>query len=212
MGLSHYFIVALNLFYLLLSNKIEEGRKRIRMDKADAELIESFLDGDEGAFNEIVERHKKRIYYAAYRMVKNHEDAMDISQEVFIRAYKSIRYFNRSSSLYTWLYRITINLSINHIKRESHYEKVDMDKVILESTDRWSNPRDSFESAQLNGNINQAVDRLPIRQKTVFMMRIFDDLRYDDISRVMGISVGAAKANYFHAVNKLREYLKDVVK
>ena len=118
------------------------------MDKSDVELIESFLDGGEGAFNEIVERHKKRIYYAAYRMVKNHEDAMDLSQEVFIRAYKSIRYFNRSSSLYTWLYRITINLSINHIKRESHYEKVDMDKVTLESPDRWSNPRGSFESAQ----------------------------------------------------------------
>ena len=103
------------------------------MDKSDVELIESFLDGGEGAFNEIVERHKKRIYYAAYRMVKNHEDAMDLSQEVFIRAYKSIRHFNKSSSLYTWLYRITINLSINHIKRESHYEKVDMDKVTLES-------------------------------------------------------------------------------
>src|SRR3972149_9161947 len=144
------------------------------MDKSDVELIESFLDGGEGAFNEIVERHKKRIYYAAYRMVKNHEDAMDLSQEVFIRAYKSIRHFNKSSSLYTWLYRITINLSINHIKRESHYEKVDMDRVTLESTDKWSNPRDSFESAQLNGNINQAVDRLPIRQRAVFMMRIFD--------------------------------------
>src|SRR3989339_1202618 len=111
------------------------------MDKADTELIESFLDGDEGAFNEIVERHKKRIYYAAYRMVKNHEDAMDLSQEVFIKAYKSIRYFNRSSSLYTWLYRITINLSINHIKKESSYKRVGMDEVVLESTDRWSNPR-----------------------------------------------------------------------
>jgi RNA polymerase sigma-70 factor (ECF subfamily) len=182
------------------------------MDKADAELIESFLDGDEGAFNEIVERYKKRIYYAAYRMVKNHEDAMDISQEVFIRAYKSIRWFNKSSSLYTWLYRITINLSINHIKKESSYKRVGIDEVTLESTDRWSNPRDSFESAQLNGNINQAVDRLPIRQRTVFMMRIFDELRYEDISQVMGITVGAAKANYFHAVNKLREYLKDVIK
>jgi len=182
------------------------------MDKSDTELIESFLDGDEGSFNEIVERHKKRIYYAAYRMVRNHEDALDISQEVFIRAYKSMGSFKRNSRLYTWLYRITINLCINHIKKEPSYERVGMDEVVLESTDRWSNPRDSFESSQLNGQINQAVDRLPVQQKAVFMMRIFDDLRYKEISHVMGITVGAAKANYFHAVNKLREYLKDVVK
>lgn len=178
----------------------------------DKVLIECILEGDESAFNILFEKYKRKIYLTAYRLLGNHEDASDITQETLIKVYKELKNFRNESSLYTWIYRITINLSLNLIKKKklrSFFDFEDVDEWLFK--DERQSPELSFRENELSNKIQEAIKKLPEKQRTVFTLRYYDELSYEEISEILGTSIGALKANYFHAINKLQKELKNVL-
>lgn len=175
-------------------------------------LIDRFLAGDERAFNTLAEKYKRKIYLTAYRLLGNHEDARDITQEVIIKMYNELKNFRRESSIYTWIYRITTNLSLNELKKRKIRNFFDYDEVEeWLFKDETQSPELSYRENELSNKIQEAISKLPDKQKTVFTLRYYDGLSYEEISEILGTSIGALKANYFHAINKLQKELKNVL-
>lgn len=174
----------------------------------DKQLLDLYRAGQvDRMFNEMVRRYHSRIYWAARRMVKSHEDADDIAQDVFVRAYAALGNFRGDSGIYTWLYRIAINLSINHLRKQKVRRLMDIADYIPflgKDADQDSGMiRD--ENVSL---IEEAIETLPQKQRAVFIMRYYDELPYEQISAILGTSVGGLKANFHHAVKKVAAYVK----
>src|SRR6266498_1655786 len=171
---------------------------------ADAELVERYLAGDMSAFDELMIRYERPIYRVCYRFVDNRDDAMDLAQEVFIKAFEHLAGFRRESSLKTWLYRIAVNHCINHVKKHSH--------EFVEVTEHTSSVRPMVH-AQLEENekrehFRRMVKFLPPKQKAILELRINEQLSYEEIARIAGRSVSTIKASVFFALEKLRELVK----
>ena len=160
-------------------------------------------------FTVIVERYQKRIYYAARKMLHgDHDMADEITQDTFVKAYDALASFRGDSKLYTWLYRITLNAVIQ-IGRKQKVRQM----VGLESVEATAEAEDPGPAQQLIGNettalIEEAIKTLPAKQQRVFLMRFYEELPYEEIAAITGTSVGGLKANYFHAVRKVGDYLK----
>lgn len=173
----------------------------------DRQLLEMYRDGKvEETFNELVRRFHSRIYWAARRMVKNHEDADDIAQEVFVRAYSSLPSFRGESGLYTWLYRIAINLSINHLRRRKVRKIFDLSDYLPFVGIDADQDQEIIHHENLS-LIERAIETLPEKQRAVFIMRYYDEMPYEQISAILGTSVGGLKANFHHAVKKVSAYV-----
>jgi RNA polymerase sigma-70 factor (ECF subfamily) len=142
--------------------------------------------------------------------VRNREDAKDLTQEAFIKAYNSLGSFRGESGLYTWIYRIAVNLAINFKTRS----KISLFKSIddTQRTYDGDSPADNILKDELVNNIDASVKKLPERQRMVFVLRYYEEKPYSEISEILGISEGAAKANYHHAVNKLKNDLKEYLR
>lgn len=172
----------------------------------DRKLLDLYNSGEKLlVFNELVRRYQKRIYYVARRMVKRHEDADDIAQEV-VKAYTALDNFRGDSNIYTWLYRIAINLSINHLRKQKVRKFFDID----EYADILGKDADQDKKLIKEENVSlieKAILTLPDKQKSVFIMRYYDELPYEEISNILGTSVGGLKANFHHAVSKVSEYV-----
>lgn len=174
----------------------------------DKQLLEMYRSGEaEKMFNEMVRRYHSRIYWVARRMVKNHEDADDIAQEVFVRAYSALANFRGESNIYTWLYRIAVNLSINHLRKQKVRKLMDISDYLpfLAKDAEQDTGMIHDENISL---IEQAIETLPEKQRAVFIMRYYDELPYEQISAILGTSVGGLKANFHHAVKKVAVYVK----
>ncbi|MQY69752.1 MAG: sigma-70 family RNA polymerase sigma factor [Firmicutes bacterium] len=175
----------------------------------DSLLIDRFKKGEERAFDELVNRYMKRIYYLAYSLTNNHADALDLSQEAFIKVYQSIHKFRGKSSFYTWLYRITVNICLNHLKKEAKIKEISFDERIgVAQVDWWSNPKKALENKELQEDLTRAIDSLPPRQKAIFTLRHLEGLSHKDIASILGCSIGNIKASLFQALQKLRNKLK----
>lgn len=186
------------------------GNEELPVD--DNILVERFRHGDEGAFNLLVERHKREAYFIALRLTGSHEDARDLAQDAFIRCYRSLEQFRGESSFRTWLYRIVVNLSLNYLKsprvsRRAEWPESGPEE--LPGGDRDEDPMAALERRQRVGQLRQAIARLPVRQKQTLMLKVYGELKYDEIAEVMRCPVGTAKANFFHAVKRLRALLGD---
>ena len=167
----------------------------------DARLIRDFLEGDESAFEKIVRRYRQMVYFAAIKMVGNHDDADDVAQKAFISAYKNLKGFQGKSSLKTWLFRITMNYSKNLIRDRRRH----VGQEVLENTATYQpDIQERLEKAEQRKSIALALKSLPPRQREVFRLRAQQDLSYAEISEVIGCSVSAAKVNYHYAVKALR--------
>jgi len=174
----------------------------------DKQLLELYRSGQvDRMFNEMVRRFHSRIYWAARRMVKSHEDADDIAQEVFVRAYSALPNFRGDSGIYTWLYRIAINLSINHLRKQKVRKLMDISDYIpfLGKDAEQDKGMIHDENVSL---IEKAIETLPEKQRAVFIMRYYDEMPYEQISAILGTSVGGLKANFHHAVKKVSAYVK----
>lgn len=176
-------------------------------NSSDFELIKNFLDGDESSFNRLVKKYQEKIYWHARRMTGNHIDADEIVQEVLLVMYNKLSTFKFESSLYSWLYKITATRSLNYIKRRDLKKVFSLDTLLGKSDDQ-KNIIQVIEEEEKIKTIEKKLQMIPPRQREVFIMRSFDDLSYEEISEITGKSVGALKANYFHAVNKLKEVMK----
>ena len=182
-----------------------------QMDE-DLKLVHDFLRGDEDAFRKLVDKYKKKVYYTAYHLVGNHEDAMDLSQEAFISAFKSLAGFRGRSNFYTWLYRITVNRCLNHLKMKSRYTRVSLDDGMETMDKNTKDITDGLSNEELRERIKTAVAVLPEQQRAVFVLRNYDGLSHKDISNILNISVGAVKAHYSLSVQKLRMALGDLAR
>ena len=172
----------------------------------DRELVLAFRAGRRDAFDVIVERHQRQVYQLCYRFVQNHEDAADLAQDVFVRAFKGLRRFKGDSALGTWLYRVGVNTCLN---------KVSLKRPLLESLDktqhvdtRSESPLDRVARGEQATVLRRAIRRLPPKQRAVLVLRVYQDLPHGEIAEILGSSVGAVKANFFHALGNLRRTLK----
>ena len=172
---------------------------------ADSALVDRYLGGDMGAFDELMLRYERQIYRVCYRFVDNREDAMDLAQEVFIKAFEHLPSFRRESSLKTWLHRIAMNHCINHVKKHS--------REFVEVTEFTASVSPTIQSHLENQEQREyfmrLVKRLPPKQKAILEMRINEQLSYDEIAKMSGRSVSTIKASVFFALEKLRKLVKD---
>ena len=185
---------------------------------SDNDLLEEFRNGNEKGFDILVTRYQTRVYQIAFRMVRNHEDAWELAQETFIRAYKAIPKFKGRSSFFTWLYRICFNLSITFSKKKQKDKKmVSLDALpeetlMLEAVNpqtELSQPEMLNKQHKLSIAIANAIEQLPLQQRLAFTMRQYDDMKNEEIANTLNLSVAGVKSNYHHAVKKLKEILKD---
>ncbi|MFN3874181.1 MAG: RNA polymerase sigma factor [Ignavibacterium sp.] len=174
----------------------------------DFELIKKFLDGDESAFNRLVHKYQEKIYLLARRMTGNHLDADEVVQEVLMVLYKKLDTFEFKSAFYTWLYRITMTRSLNYIKRRSLKEFLPLSGLKSKMNEHYD-PLITVENKEKILRIEKILQKIPAKQREVFILRNFEQLDYLEISKITGTSVGALKANYFHAINKIKEMMKD---
>ncbi len=159
-------------------------------------------------FANLVSEYSERIYWQIRKMVLSHDDANDILQDVFIKAWLNIDNFRGESKLTTWLYRIAINESITFINRKKNQNNisVDSDDSFLLNTLESDDYFDGDEAQKL---LQHAVLTLPEKQRLVFQLKYFEEMKYDDMSDILGTSVGALKASYHHAVKKIEKFLTD---
>ncbi len=177
-------------------------------EQSDLELVRLFQRGDESAFNHLVLRYQEKVYWVARRFVNDHDGADDVTQEVFCKAYDALKEFRGDSSIYTWLYRITVNIALNTLRRQKVKDFLRIDELFdLEDTNVQA-PDQVVEQQEDRALIEQAIARLPKKQRSVFVLRYYEELPYEEIAKILKTSVGGLKANYFHAVRKIQEYVK----
>jgi RNA polymerase sigma-70 factor (ECF subfamily) len=173
----------------------------------EAQLVEACLTGRPGAFDVIVERHRRSLYQLCYRFVGNHEDASDLCQDVFLRAYRGLRSFRGGSSLGTWLYRIGVNTCLNHVNAKTPVTEPIETRQHIDT--RGGSPSDRVLKREEAAKIRAAIARLPDRQRATLILRVYHELSHREIANVLGSSVGAVKANFFHALGNLRRVLEE---
>ncbi len=171
----------------------------------DRTLVEAVLGGRREAFDVIVRRHERQVYRVCYRFVGNHEDAADLAQDVFVRAFKGLRRFKGDSALTTWLYRIGVNVSLNRVT--SKRPALEGLEGIQPVDERAETAFDKVSRAERAAALRHAIRRLPPKQRAAVVLRVYQDLPHEQIARILGSSVGAVKANFFHALGNLRRAL-----
>jgi RNA polymerase sigma-70 factor (ECF subfamily) len=174
-------------------------------DLDEQELVALCLAGQREAFDVIVERHRRTVYQLCYRFVSNHEDASDLAQEVFIRAFKGLQRFRGQSSLGTWLYRIGVNLCLNRVSvKRPATEPLDARPHVDEQA---KDPSDELLRGERAQEVRAAIAQLPKKQRATVILRVYHELSHEEIAGVLGSSVGAVKANFFHALGNLKRLL-----
>lgn len=176
---------------------------------SDAELVRRFKMGDESAFSSVVLKYKERLLLAAQSILGDENEAMDISQETFVKVYFNIKKFRGDSGLYTWMYRILYNLCISALRRKKIISFVSLDERENSKgyISKLPDPGEEIERKEIRTAVNEALNELPLRQRTVFVMKQIDGLKHEEIANIIGITEGAVKASYFHAVKKLQKLL-----
>jgi len=178
-------------------------------DLGEADLVAACLAGHPGAFDLIVERHRRTVYQLCYRFVGNHEDASDLTQDVFLRAFRGLRNFKGQSSVGTWLYRIGVNVCLNRVTAKTPVnepiEKHQHVDVVSES------PSDRILRGERAMQVRAAITRLPRKQRAALILRMYHDMSHQEIAETLGSSVGAVKANVFHALQNLKKLLAEGV-
>jgi len=178
------------------------------MSKDDEQLLMQQLTNpatQRRAFERVVREYSEQLYWQVRRIVLTHEDANDVMQNVFIKAWTHLDGFHQDSRLYTWLYRIAVNESLDFMRRQKNAVSTDdVDSGIANTlmADRY------FDGDQTEAQLQEAIARLPDVQRTVFQLRYYDEMKYSDISKVLGTSEGALKASYHIAVRKITDFFK----
>jgi len=167
------------------------------------DLGRRLAEGDDEAFTEVVGRYAKRVYALCYRLLRNEEEARDMAQEVFVKIYLKRKSFKGSSQVYTWIYRIALNMCFSALKARKAVT------VPLEEVEGFlaADPQREDPTAELEALVAKALEHLPPKQRGVFVMRFYDKLAFADIAEAMGTSQGAARANFHFAVERLRRVL-----
>jgi RNA polymerase sigma-70 factor, ECF subfamily len=191
---------------------MKELKGQPEVSENDNELILKVQQGDSYSFDLLVKRYQKRIYFLAYRMVKSHDYADDLAQETFIHAYSAIGSFKTGYNFYTWLYRICMNLSINFLKRQKFMipeSQFDEEKNPMKTEPARVDPADHLAAKELEIKIDRALNLLPPKFKAVLILRIYEDLSYEEIAQTLNISTGTVMSRLFRARERMQEMLKE---
>lgn len=180
------------------------------MHADDKTLLEQFAHTDtkEQAFTAIIRKYQEKLYWHIRRMVADHDDANDVLQNVLIKVWNGLQHFREESQLFTWLYRIASNESLSFLdKKKRSAGSVSLDaegNIDLENTIRADR---QFDAGRLEWNLQLAINQLPEKQRMVFNLRYYDEMPYEEMSKVLGTTTGALKASYHHAAKKVEEYM-----
>ena len=174
----------------------------------DKELLFQFKNEAtrEAAFTRIIKKYQEKLYWHVRRMVVEHEDANDVLQNMFIKVWKNLENFREDSQLYTWLYRIATNESLTFLDQQKKRSSVSLSDEESHLTNRLQADK-HFDSNKLEWKLQLAIQKLPEKQRAVFNLRYFDEMPYEEMSRVLETSEGALKASYHHAVKKIEDYM-----
>ena len=172
----------------------------------DFELIDQFLEGDIGSFEKLIKKYQEEIYYFVLRMLGNPADAEDITQMAFVNVFRSLNKFKKQSQFKTWLYKIALNLCLNHLKKSKVRETEELDYTIASN----DNPSGTILEKERREQLAKAIEDLPEKQKMTVILRTYHDLSYQEVSEVLGCSEGAAKANFHFALQKLKKKMSKV--
>ncbi len=167
-------------------------------------LLERFRSGDRQAFGELVQRHQRQVYYLVWRYVRNDEDAKDLTQATFVRAWQNASNFRGDASVRTWLYRIAVNLALNHVRDRGRWQSSDIEP---ESLPVESATAERLVEAEVSQQLLKAVGQLPPKQRLVVELRVQEGLTFREVADVAECSEDAAKANFHHAIKRLRTLL-----
>ncbi|MES2387259.1 MAG: sigma-70 family RNA polymerase sigma factor [Bacteroidota bacterium] len=174
----------------------------------DHEILEKFAAEDTRnyAFNMLVRKYRQRVYWHIRKMVIDHDDSNDLTQDVFIKVWNNLGNFRSDSQLFTWIYRIATNECLTFLNRKRRKFFIPMHDVEAELSDKLGSS-DQISGDDIQLKLQKAILKLPEKQRLVFNMKYFDDLKYEDMSEILGTSVGALKASYHLAVKKIEAYM-----
>ncbi len=191
-----------------------------QVDVSDLELVKRCQAGQTEAFDELVSRYRTRVFAMIYNMVHNEQDAWDLAQESFVKAWKSIKRFRRHSSFYTWVYRIVMNVTIDWLRKKqikgagSEFD----DSIQLKEIDPASRtvpkaeplPHERMERNEIRAKIDNAIGQLSPEHRAVILMKEIEDMQYHEIAETLGCSIGTVMSRLFYARKKLQNLLRDV--
>jgi RNA polymerase sigma-70 factor (ECF subfamily) len=183
----------------------------------DAAMVAAVLDGDPEAYRVLVERYERRIYHVVYGMVRSPEDAKDLAQDAFIKAFQNLHRFRLESKFYTWLCRIAMNVAIDHLRKQKHRRHSEFDDSrggsegaqVVRLHSAKDDPAANVARSQLNKTIMDAVETLPDDQKQVLILRELEDMPYKEIAEVLGIPEGTVMSRLYYARRRLQEMLAE---
>ncbi|HEY5894264.1 MAG TPA: sigma-70 family RNA polymerase sigma factor [Chthoniobacterales bacterium] len=186
----------------------------------DAELVHRSQEGDTGAFNELVTRYRGRIYAMIYHMTRNEQDAWDLAQDAFVRAWKSIHRFRGQSSFYTWLYRIVTNTTIDALRKKGGHAETEFDDSMagLQGIDVRArtvpggtpSPDENIRQSEIGARISAALEKLSPEHRAVIVLKEIEGLQYHEIADAVGCEIGTVMSRLFYARKKMQALLKDL--
>lgn len=201
------------------ASKVEVAGPSDAVESSDVELVKRCQAGDPNAYNELVTRYRNKAFTMIYGMVQNEQDAWDLAQEGFLKAWRSIHRFKGESSFYTWLYRIITNVTIDSLRRKGiHGESEFDDRIVSANVDPGSRttpssvppPHEKLEQGEIKQRINEAMAKLSPEHRAVIMMKEIEDLQYSEIAEILKCSIGTVMSRLFYARKKMQSLLRDV--
>ena len=178
------------------------------MHADDKELLFQFQQTatKEKAFTAIIKKYQEKLYWHVRRLVVDHDDANDVLQNVFIKVWKGLENFREDSQLYTWLYRIATNESLTFLEQQKKRGTISLDEEVVGLSNKVR-ADSNFDANKLEWRLQVAIQQLPEKQRVVFNLRYYDEMPYQEMSRILETSEGALKASYHHAVKKIENYI-----
>jgi RNA polymerase sigma-70 factor (ECF subfamily) len=183
----------------------DEDQGRVRAADPDLPLVERFRAGERRAFDELVRRHQRAIFAVARRYLRNDADAADVAQQTFVRAFKALDGFRGAASVRSWLYRIAINVALNHVRDHAREKSQEIEEGRL--TTNATGPQ-RIIAGEDAARLRAAVAELPPKQRMVLELRVFDDLSFREVAELADCTENAAKVNFHYAVKRLKELLR----
>lgn len=180
------------------------------MHQGDKELLFQFQQAGtkEKAFTAIIKKYQEKLYWHVRRLVVDHDDANDVLQNVFIKVWKGLENFREDSQLYTWLYRIATNEGLTFLEQQKRRSTVSLEDDDGGLSNKVRSDAD-FDANKLEWRLQMAIQQLPEKQRVVFNLRYYDEMPYQEMSRILDTSEGALKASYHHAAKKIEEFIKN---
>jgi RNA polymerase sigma-70 factor (ECF subfamily) len=193
----------------------EEASQRFLSPEEEKEIIRRVQYGEVAAFEDLVNAYKQKAYYVALGFVGNHEDALDLSQDAFVKAFKAIKTFDLNSPFFPWFYKIIKNHCLNYIKKNQRVRNDSLEELEEETFAQFEDdkptPRDTYEESETRINLWRAIDRLKPDFREIIIMKHFHNLSYKEIAEALNIPIGTVMSRLFNARQELRELMKEIL-